>query len=191
MLHCLKLASLLPQENINAAAKDWGLQCLRYEISKLNFSNLVSFFMIVVHTLNWPFSLSSGDISPPGGIRAAMEMQAEAERKKRAQILDSEGAKMNQINRAQGYTLLRLNDHVANEVFFCTALNYNGSTVLPFLYVELTVRNAQKKNNDVRHCLYWSKKRALPGLYQAIYYDGPGSFSFQIRLNRFPLLIVN
>lgn len=28
---------------------------------------------------------------PPHGVRAAMEMQAEAERKKRAQILESEG----------------------------------------------------------------------------------------------------
>lgn len=34
---------------------------------------------------------SLGDISPPRGVRAAMEMQAEAERKKRAQILESEG----------------------------------------------------------------------------------------------------
>lgn len=35
--------------------------------------------------------LSIEDISPPRGVRAAMEMQAEAERKKRAQILESEG----------------------------------------------------------------------------------------------------
>jgi regulator of protease activity HflC (stomatin/prohibitin superfamily) len=32
-----------------------------------------------------------GDISPPLGVKKAMEMQAEAERKKRAQILESEG----------------------------------------------------------------------------------------------------
>ena len=32
-----------------------------------------------------------GDIMPPNGVRVAMEMQAEAERKKRAQILESEG----------------------------------------------------------------------------------------------------
>ncbi|XP_059300157.1 uncharacterized protein LOC132052574 [Lycium ferocissimum] len=60
----------------------------------------------------------------PPGVRAAMEMQAEAERKKRAQVLASEGerraniniadgrkssvilaseaAKMDQVNRAQG-----------------------------------------------------------------------------------------
>ncbi|KAL7230154.1 hypothetical protein ACSBR2_008644 [Camellia fascicularis] len=50
--------------SINDAAKDWGLKCLRYEIR---------------------------DISPPRGVRAAMEMQAEAERKRRAQVLESEG----------------------------------------------------------------------------------------------------
>jgi SPFH domain / Band 7 family len=48
------------------AASDWGLQCMRYEIR---------------------------DISPPAGVRAAMELQAEAERRKRAQILESEGAR--------------------------------------------------------------------------------------------------
>ncbi|KDP46017.1 hypothetical protein JCGZ_14924 [Jatropha curcas] len=62
-------------EAINVAAKDWGLQCLRYEIR---------------------------DISPPRGVRAAMEMQAEAERKKRAQILESEGERQANINIADG-----------------------------------------------------------------------------------------
>lgn len=41
------------------AATDWGLQCMRYEIR---------------------------DISPPPGVKAAMELQAEAERRKRAQV---------------------------------------------------------------------------------------------------------
>ncbi|XP_031253549.1 stomatin-like protein 2, mitochondrial [Pistacia vera] len=62
-------------EAINVAAKDWGLQCLRYEIR---------------------------DISPPRGVRVAMEMQAEAERKKRAQILESEGERQAHINIADG-----------------------------------------------------------------------------------------
>ncbi|XVE64519.1 hypothetical protein DITRI_Ditri07aG0106900 [Diplodiscus trichospermus] len=62
-------------EAINVAAKDWGLKCLRYEIR---------------------------DISPPRGVRAAMEMQAEAERKKRAQILESEGERQANINIADG-----------------------------------------------------------------------------------------
>ncbi|PSS32275.1 Stomatin-like protein [Actinidia chinensis var. chinensis] len=60
---------------ISDAAKDWGLQCLRYEIR---------------------------DISPPRGVRAAMEMQAEAERKKRAQVLESEGERQANINIADG-----------------------------------------------------------------------------------------
>ncbi|XP_004502783.1 uncharacterized protein [Cicer arietinum] len=62
-------------ESINVAAKSWGLECLRYEIR---------------------------DISPPRGVKAAMEMQAEAERKKRAQILESEGERQAHINRAEG-----------------------------------------------------------------------------------------
>lgn len=62
-------------ESINVAARDWGLQCLRYEIR---------------------------DISPPRGVRAAMEMQAEAERKKRAQVLESEGERQANINIADG-----------------------------------------------------------------------------------------
>uniref|UniRef100_A0A1J3CK61 Uncharacterized protein C16G5.07c n=1 Tax=Noccaea caerulescens TaxID=107243 RepID=A0A1J3CK61_NOCCA len=62
-------------ESINVAAKDWGLQCLRYEIR---------------------------DIMPPNGVRIAMEMQAEAERRKRAQILESEGERQAHINIADG-----------------------------------------------------------------------------------------
>ena len=62
-------------KSINEAASDWGLQCLRYEIR---------------------------DISPPPGVRAAMEMQAEAERRKRAQVLESEGERQAHINIADG-----------------------------------------------------------------------------------------
>lgn len=60
---------------INEAAEAWGLQCMRYEIR---------------------------DISPPAGVRAAMELQAEAERRKRAQILESEGQRQSEINVAEG-----------------------------------------------------------------------------------------
>ncbi|KAJ6881073.1 hypothetical protein NC651_027804 [Populus alba x Populus x berolinensis] len=64
------------QEAINVAARDWGLRCLRYEIR---------------------------DISPPRGVKQAMEMQAEAERRKRAQILESEGERQANINIADGH----------------------------------------------------------------------------------------
>ncbi|XVF80458.1 hypothetical protein PTKIN_Ptkin15bG0075200 [Pterospermum kingtungense] len=60
---------------IDEAAEKWGLKCLRYEIR---------------------------DISPPQGVKRAMEMQAEAERKKRAQILESEGERQSNINKADG-----------------------------------------------------------------------------------------
>ncbi|KAE8817333.1 Stomatin-like protein 2 [Hordeum vulgare] len=52
-------------KSINEAAETWGLKCLRYEIR---------------------------DITPPDGVKKAIEMQAAAKRKKRAQILESEGA---------------------------------------------------------------------------------------------------
>eukprot|EP00190_Bangiopsis_sp_CCMP1999_P005500 CAMPEP_0198733402 /NCGR_PEP_ID=MMETSP1475-20131203/45601_1 /TAXON_ID= ORGANISM="Unidentified sp., Strain CCMP1999" /NCGR_SAMPLE_ID=MMETSP1475 /ASSEMBLY_ACC=CAM_ASM_001111 /LENGTH=320 /DNA_ID=CAMNT_0044496693 /DNA_START=343 /DNA_END=1305 /DNA_ORIENTATION=- len=60
---------------INEATTPWGMRCFRYEIR---------------------------DISPPAGVRKAMELQAEAERRKRAQILDSEAEQKSEINVAEG-----------------------------------------------------------------------------------------
>lgn len=60
---------------IREATAEWGIECMRYEIR---------------------------DISPPAGVRAAMELQAEAERRKRAQILESEGARQSKINVEEG-----------------------------------------------------------------------------------------
>jgi len=59
---------------IHKAAEAWGLECLRYEIR---------------------------DIVPPEGVARAMELQAEAERHKRASILESEGKREAQINAAE------------------------------------------------------------------------------------------
>lgn len=60
---------------INTASGPWGVKCLRYEIR---------------------------DITPPAAIRSAMEMQAEAERRKRAEVLQSEAARQSAINHAEG-----------------------------------------------------------------------------------------
>lgn len=60
---------------VNDAAQAWGIQCLRYEIR---------------------------DIMPPDSIKLAMEMQAEAERRKRAEILQSEGDRQSEVNIAEG-----------------------------------------------------------------------------------------
>ncbi|CAH0484827.1 unnamed protein product [Peronospora farinosa] len=62
-------------ESINQASEAWGIKCLRYEIR---------------------------DIAPPRSVKAAMDMQAEAERRKRAEILDSEGERQAYINVAEG-----------------------------------------------------------------------------------------
>eukprot|EP00358_Blepharisma_japonicum_P003136 CAMPEP_0202946626 /NCGR_PEP_ID=MMETSP1395-20130829/9611_1 /ASSEMBLY_ACC=CAM_ASM_000871 /TAXON_ID=5961 /ORGANISM="Blepharisma japonicum, Strain Stock R1072" /LENGTH=269 /DNA_ID=CAMNT_0049647351 /DNA_START=152 /DNA_END=958 /DNA_ORIENTATION=+ len=61
---------------INEAATEWGIKCMRYEIR---------------------------DITTPTNIKKAMELQAEAERQKRADILTSEGKKQADINLAEGY----------------------------------------------------------------------------------------
>jgi len=62
-------------EAINKAAKAWGIDCLRYEIR---------------------------DIRLPPKVQEAMQMQVEAERRKRATILESEGIRESQINKAEG-----------------------------------------------------------------------------------------
>ena len=54
-------------QSINLASEAWGIQCMRYEIR---------------------------DIKLPERIQLAMQMQVEAERKKRAAILESEGVKV-------------------------------------------------------------------------------------------------
>ena len=60
---------------INAAARAWGTECLRYELR---------------------------DIAPPTTVKIAMDSQAEAERKKRVNVLNSEGEREAEVNRAEG-----------------------------------------------------------------------------------------
>lgn len=62
-------------QSINVASEAWGIQCMRYEIR---------------------------DIKLPERIQEAMQMQVEAERKKRALVLESEGIKASEINIAEG-----------------------------------------------------------------------------------------
>lgn len=62
-------------EAINEAASHWGVVCLRYEIR---------------------------DIHAPDPVVKAMHRQVEAERSKRAEILDSEGQRQSAINIAEG-----------------------------------------------------------------------------------------
>lgn len=61
--------------SMNAASSDWGIKCLRYEIR---------------------------DIHPPENVVASMHQQVSADRKKRAEILESEGQRQSAINVAEG-----------------------------------------------------------------------------------------
>lgn len=62
-------------DQINKAASAWGIDCLRYEIK---------------------------DVKLPDKVQEAMQMQVEAERRKRAAILESEGLREASINKAEG-----------------------------------------------------------------------------------------
>lgn len=68
-------------EVINKASAAWGISCLRYEIR---------------------------DIKLPPRVQEAMQMQVEAERKKRAAILESEGIREADINVAEGKKRARI-----------------------------------------------------------------------------------
>ncbi|XP_047425805.1 stomatin-like protein 2, mitochondrial [Mugil cephalus] len=61
--------------SINQASDEWGIRCLRYEIK---------------------------DIHVPPRVKESMQMQVEAERKKRATVLESEGMREAAINVAEG-----------------------------------------------------------------------------------------
>lgn len=62
-------------QSINQASDEWGIRCLRYEIK---------------------------DIHVPPRVKDSMQMQVEAERRKRATVLDSEGMREAAINVAEG-----------------------------------------------------------------------------------------
>lgn len=104
---------------INEASDAWGLECMRsaapYGIAPymmlaaaLHCANglqaSVSFLPSAPPSLAPPqmARYEIKDISPPAGIVNAMALQAEAERRKRASILESEGQRQAKINMAEG-----------------------------------------------------------------------------------------
>ncbi|KAL5005192.1 hypothetical protein ScPMuIL_018648 [Solemya velum] len=78
---------------INKASEAWGIRCLRYEIR---------------------------DMQMPSRIQEAMQMQVEAERKKRAAILESEGIREAEINVAEGRKQARI---LTSEAFQAEQIN--------------------------------------------------------------------
>ncbi|PAA94427.1 hypothetical protein BOX15_Mlig016051g2 [Macrostomum lignano] len=80
-------------ETINQASEPWGINCLRYEIR---------------------------DIILPPKIKDAMQTQVEADRRKRAAILESEGIRNSDINVAEGKKQAQI---LASEAFQREVLN--------------------------------------------------------------------
>ena len=68
-------------ESLNKASEAWGIDCLRYEIRNMKL---------------------------PARIQEAMQTQVEADRKKRAAILESEGIRASEINVAEGRKQARI-----------------------------------------------------------------------------------
>ena len=92
-------------ESINKAAEPWGIECLRYEIR---------------------------DISPPQAVRAAMELEAEAERRRRADVLTSEGERQAEVNIAEGkrQAVIFEAEAKAKEIELTAAATAKGITVV-------------------------------------------------------------
>lgn len=69
-----------------------------------------SYFNNLAYKLNKVlfFLRFSGDIKLPARVQEAMQMQVEAERKKRAAILESEGMRSAEINVAEGKRASRI-----------------------------------------------------------------------------------
>ena len=68
-------------KSINTASENWGIVCVRYEVR---------------------------DMKLPMRVQEAMQMQVEAERKKRAAVLESEGIMAAEINVAEGKKQARI-----------------------------------------------------------------------------------
>lgn len=110
---------------INNATSPWGISCLRYEIR---------------------------DIKLPSRVQEAMQLQVEAERKKRAQILESEGARDAEINVAQGQANAIMARAKAKADALTSVSNAIKADAAAFLIAEQYVRafsNLARTNNTL------------------------------------------
>lgn len=90
-------------DSINKASEAWGISCLRYEIRdiKVCIQNIFSMSYVYINYIKKILKL-------PSRVHEAMQMQVEAERKKRAAILESEGIREADINVAEGKRQARI-----------------------------------------------------------------------------------
>lgn len=127
-------------EAINIASHSWGLACMRYEIR---------------------------DIKLPPRVQEAMQMQVEAERKKRAAILESEGIREAEINVAEGKKQSRILTSEANKVEqineahgkFCLLFrNRNRAIFSVILFKVWPQPSLQKQRPSRRPSRWWATR---------------------------------
>jgi len=102
-------------EAMNSAAEPWGVVCMRYEIRT---------------------------ITMPEEIQRAMRMQVEAERKKRATILESEGIRQSAINVSEGEKTARI---LRSEALMQEQIN-NANGLAQAIELEATARRKALEN---------------------------------------------
>ncbi|KAI8928755.1 hypothetical protein BC831DRAFT_525008 [Entophlyctis helioformis] len=108
-------------EAMNAASANWGIKCLRYEIR---------------------------DIQPPENVVTAMHQQVSAERKKRAEILESEGARQAAINVAEGHKQSLI---LESEAVKAKQINYaEGEAQAIFMRAEANARAITRMAESIR-----------------------------------------
>jgi len=76
-----------------------------------------------------------GDIKLPLRVQEAMQMQVEAERKKRAAILESEGVREAEINVAEGKRLARILASGAVLFILSIASTHSATCILLFEFI--------------------------------------------------------
>lgn len=86
-------------EAINKASAAWGITCLRYEIRDIKVRDLTDLRLARLSNI---ISIVCVRAQLPSRVHEAMQMQVEAERRKRAAILESEGVREAEINVAEG-----------------------------------------------------------------------------------------
>merc|ERR1719186_446766 len=90
-------------KSINWACENWGILCIRYEVR---------------------------DIRMPPRVQEAMQMQVEAERKKRAAVLESEGKMAAEVNIAEGKKKAKILQSEAEKMQLINEAQGNAQAVI-------------------------------------------------------------
>uniref|UniRef100_A0A8K9VA56 Stomatin-like protein 2, mitochondrial n=1 Tax=Oncorhynchus mykiss TaxID=8022 RepID=A0A8K9VA56_ONCMY len=138
--------------SINQASDDWGIRCLRYEIK---------------------------DIHVPPRVKESMQMQVEAERKKRATVLESEGHKEAAINVAEGRKQAQILasegqkaeqiNNAAGRLIHIQCIQKNGNAAASLSVAEQYVSAFSKLAKESNTILLPSNSGDISGMAMAIY----------------------